>query len=99
MKLKEKKIIQGLVIFFSIVVVLLSLIGDKGLLQLMELKKQEKKLQQEIIDLKREKKEWVNKVKSLKNNQTYIETIAREELNMVRNNEILIKLRREEDHE
>jgi len=89
LKTKEKKIIQWLIIFCSITIVTLSLIGDKGLIQLVALKKQQRQLQQDIQDLKQERKEWIFKIQSLKKSQTYVETIAREKLGMVRNNEIV----------
>ncbi len=97
MKLKEKKIIQGLIIFSILIVVFLSLFGDKGLLQLIELQKQETRLIREIEELKQEREEWVNKIESLKTNRTYIETIAREKLGMVRNDEKIIRLKKDGD--
>ncbi len=92
LKLNDKRIIQWLIIFCTITVVTFSLIGDKGFFQLNALKEQEKKLEQEIQDLKQEKKEWLYKIQSLKNNRSYFETIAREKLGMVRNDEIVIHL-------
>lgn len=89
LKTKEKKITQWLIIFCSITIVTLSLIGDKGLIQLMVLKKQQRQLEQDIKDLKQERKEWIFKIQSLKKSRTYVETIAREKLGMVRNDEIV----------
>ena len=93
MKLKDKKVIQGLILFSIIVVIVISLFGDKGLLQYMDLKDRQAQLEQEIENLKQEREEWINKIHSLKTNQTYMETIAREELGMVHNTEIIIQLR------
>ncbi len=56
-------------------------------------------LVQEIESLKVERKEWIGKITSLKNNQTYIETLAREQLGMVRNNEMMIRLYYSDDFE
>ncbi len=92
LKLSEKKVIQWLTIFSSVIVVTFSLIGDKGFFQLAALKRQEQKLEREIQELKGEKKEWINKIQSLKLNRTYIETIAREKLGMIRDDEIVIQL-------
>jgi len=92
LKLSETKIVQWLIIFFAMTVVVLSLVGDKGLVQLIALKKQQGKLEREIEDLKLERNEWIHKIRSLKNNQTYIETIARGKLGMVRNNETVYQL-------
>lgn len=93
MKLKEKKIIQGLMLFCVLVVAIISIFGDKGLLQYWHLKQQQAKLEQEIQELQLEKEDWINKVHSLKTDKTYLETIAREELGMVHNTEIMIQIK------
>lgn len=93
MKLGEKNLIQGLIIFSIGVVAIVMFFGDKGVLQFSALKKQETELKQEIEELTREREEWMNKIQSLKTNRTYMETIAREELGMVHNTEIMIRLR------
>lgn len=95
MKLFEKNIIQGLIIFSIGVVVIVLLFGDKGIVQYSVLKKQETQLMQEIESLTQEREEWISKIHSLKANRTYMETIAREELGMVHNTEIMIRLRYE----
>ncbi len=97
MKSKEKKVTQGLIIFSILIVVVLSLFGDKGLMQLIALQGQEIKLTREIEELKQQKHEWFRKIESLKNNRTYIETIAREKLGMVKSEEKVIRLKYEGD--
>jgi len=88
----EKSIVQWLILFCSIIVVTLSLIGDKGYLQLMALKEKERNLEHEIVNLEHEKREWIEKIQSLKKNKSYIETIAREQLGMVRKDETVLRL-------
>jgi|APSaa5957512622_1039677.scaffolds.fasta_scaffold41269_1 cell division protein FtsB len=88
----EKSIVQWLILFCSIIVITLSLIGDKGYLQLMALKEKEQNLEQEIKNLEHEKREWIDKIQSLKKNKSYIETIAREQLGMVRKDETVLRL-------
>ena len=80
--------------------VALSLIGDKGVLHLRELKQQEVNLKQEIEGLKKKHLEWADKVRSLKSNKTYIETLAREKLGLVRPEELVIQFEYDEtaDH-
>lgn len=92
MKIREKKVIQGLILLSILVVAILSLFGDKGLLQYYQLKQQQSRLEQEIETLRQERKEWINKVHALKNNRKYMETVARQELGMVHNTEIMIQL-------
>ena len=47
-------------------------------------------LEQEIESLGREKEEWINKVNSLKNGGSYLETLAREKLGMIAADEKLL---------
>mgnify|MGYP001548091519 CR=1 FL=1 len=92
MKIRERKVLQGLIIISILVVMVISVFGDKGLLQLLALNQQEQELIEEIEELKVQRKEWIRKINSLKANDSYMETLAREELGMVRNNEMMIRL-------
>jgi len=98
-KLLEKKALQSLSFFCIFIVILLFFIGDKGLLQLRELKQKEVSLHSEIEVLKQEKREWINRVDLLKKDQTYFETLAREKLGMIRSDEILIEIVHDEKTE
>ena len=89
--LNEKKIIQSLFILCSVVFILLSFLGDKGYFELHKLKNKEAIIKVEIESLKKEKQIWLNKIHSIKNNKTYFETYAREELGYVKNYEFLIR--------
>jgi len=86
----EKKVIQGLLVIVALVVVVLSLVGDKGLIELGHLQGEEQRIQQEIDGLKKEKLEWFGKISSLRGNRTYVETFAREKLGFIRKDEFLI---------
>lgn len=90
-KTREKKVLQSLLLLTSIIIVTLSLIGDKGILQLWSLRGEEAKLVEEIRQLKMDKELWISRVNSLKTNKTYLESIAREELGMIKADEILIE--------
>ena len=91
-RLNDKKVIQWLIIFCSLMVVTFSLIGDKGVIQLIALKQQEADLKREIEELKQEHKEWIFKIQSIKKNRSYAETIAREQLGMIRDDEIVFQI-------
>ncbi len=91
MKINEQKMVRGITVLFSISVITLSIFGDKGLLQLKKLKVVESTLIKEIRELKQENREWGEKVKSLKTNKTYFESLAREELGMIRRGETAIR--------
>ena len=71
----ERKIIQSLIIFCSAVVILLSVFGDKGYLELHKLISKEKQIEAEIEHLKKEKQDWLSKTHSIKNNQTYLQRV------------------------
>ncbi|PCI27786.1 MAG: hypothetical protein COB67_07820 [SAR324 cluster bacterium] len=92
-KINEKKAIQALIGLCAIVVITLSLIGDKGVLPLRELKQQEVQLIKDIEYLKTQRLEWQGQVRSLKSNQTYLETLAREQLGLVKKDELIIKFK------
>lgn len=87
---KEKKVIQGLLVLLSLVVVLLSLVGDKGMVQLGRIQAQEAALIKELEALKREKLEWRGKLESLRNNKNYMETLARERLGLIAQDEFIL---------
>ena len=90
--LNEKKLIQGLSVFCTLLVIVLSIVGDKGFLQLRALKRTESALLEELKALKSERRIWLQKIESIRGNRTYLETYAREQLGMVKNHEILIRL-------
>ncbi|MDT8446821.1 MAG: septum formation initiator family protein [bacterium] len=87
---KEKKVVQGLLVLLTLVVVLLSLIGDKGVVQLSRIQEQESQLKTELEALRREKLEWAGKLASLRHNSTYLETLARERLGMIAKDEFIL---------
>ena len=91
-KLNDKKVIQWLIIFCSLTVITFSLIGDKGLVQLIALKQQESELKREIEELKQERKDWIHRIQSIKQNRSYVETIAREQLGMIRDDEVVLQI-------
>lgn len=96
-KLSDRKIIQWLIIFCSLTVIVFSLIGDKGVIQLIALKQQEAELKSEIEELKQERKEWLYRIQSIKQNRSYVETIAREQLGMVRDDEVVYQIPLDDD--
>ncbi len=43
-------------------------------------------------ELRKEKRIWINKINSIRQNQTYLETYAREQMGMIKKDEIVLKL-------
>ena len=90
LKLKDRRVLQGAMIFLGLTVIFLSLFGDKGLFQLGSLLNQEQKLQSELLTLRLEKAEWEAKIEALKRNSPFWEGLARENLGFVKEGELLI---------
>lgn len=82
--------IAGMVLF---VLLLLILFGDKGLADLNMLKKDRDRIVEKNRLLMRENLSLYRSIKRLKTDPTYIENIAREELGVVGENELIIKMR------
>jgi len=92
LKMGERKLLQGIFAFVALLVVVLSLFGDKGLLQLNSLKAQEAALQIELQDLQQEQARWLARLKALKEGSSYFETLARQELGYVKEGEVIIRI-------
>ena len=91
--LPEKRVIRILIIIFGLTITLISLIGDKGYLELRELKLTEANLEAEIIELEANKLEWSEKIQAIKQNPDYIETFAREKFGFVKRDEIVLEIK------
>ena len=70
---------------------MLILISDKGLLDLNKLKQEKENAVKKNIALKKENKKLYDIIKRLKSDDQYIEEIARKELGMIGENELIIK--------
>lgn len=92
----DKKVVQALLALLILVVVVLSLVGDKGWLERGKINEQERELKAEISALKKEKLEWYGKIASLKANRTYVETYSREQLGWIKKEEYLLLPPKEE---
>lgn len=92
LRLRETKLPKIFILIFSMAMIVISLIGDKGLLDLKRLQAKEQDLLQEIELLEQQKAEWIDKVQSMKENQSYIETVARVKLGLVKSNELIFQL-------
>jgi len=74
-----------IVLFFFII------FGDDGLRDLRVLKREKAEIEEKIEKLKMENVEKYREIDRLENDPGYIEEIARKELGMVKNEEIVIK--------
>lgn len=89
---KKHKILIGigLVVVFSFL--LLIFFGDNTLLELNRLKKDRNLLIKINEDLVRQNDLMYNEIERLKHDPKYIESVARQELGMIGNNEIIFKI-------
>jgi len=76
-------------LFLALFFIFLTIFGQNGLLQIGELKKARKVLLQEVFVLKRENDALSDEIRGFKEEPYFIERIAREELNLVRPNEVV----------
>ena len=76
-------------LFLALFFIFLTIFGQNGLLQIGELKKARKVLLQEVFFLKQENDALSYEIQGLNEDPYFIEKIAREELNLVRPNEVV----------
>jgi len=94
---KKHKILIGigLVVVFSFL--LLIFFGENTLLELNRLKKDRNLLIKINEDLVRQNDLMYNEIERLKHDPKYIESVARQELGMIGNNEIIFKIDNNKD--
>ena len=68
---------------------LLTFFGDKGILHLLRLQKELIRIKEMNVKIEEENRKLKEEVKRLKHEKRYIEEIARKELGMVREGEII----------
>ena len=85
---------RWLLYFLVCSIVLLSLytiVGDRGAIHLWRLQGEKEKLDEQNYRLHKENEALRQRIFRLRNDDSYLETIAREELNMVRPGEIIYR--------
>ena len=80
---------------FGLVAILLfglvAFIGDLGLLDLWRIEDESERLQARLVEVQEENRLLEREIRSLKNDPDYLERVARQELGMVREGEILYR--------
>jgi cell division protein FtsB len=77
--------------FFVLTLCLVTAVGDRGVLHLWRLREEKAKLDEENYRLQRENEDLRQRISKLRNDNFYLEKIAREELNLVRPGEIIYR--------
>jgi len=89
----RNKIIARLLIFATVVLLVDSLVGDKGLIERLHARRSYGEMEASLNDLKARNAALRKYAQDLKENRDTIEAIAREELGMARSGEILFIVR------
>jgi cell division protein FtsB len=85
---------RWLLYFLACSIVLLSLytiVGDRGAIHLWRLQGEKRKLDEQNYRLHKENEALRQRIARLRNDDSYLETIAREELNLVRPGEVIYR--------
>jgi len=85
----RKKGLLIFVLFFMVVVGLLAFFGEKGVVHLLRLKKELARIQERNLKIEEENQRLREEVRRLREERRYIEEIARRELGMVKEDEIV----------
>lgn len=85
----NKKVYITLLALFTIIMLFLTLFGDKGLWELKKLKNNNDGILENIEAVKEDNKRLSVEIERLKTDQRYIEEIARKEYGMVKDGEII----------
>jgi cell division protein FtsB len=87
----RQKILLSLVIVLLFSLLLFIMFSDSGLADLFKLRSEKDRLLQENARLKRENLTLYRTIERLKNDPEYIESIARKELGMIKEGEVILK--------
>jgi cell division protein FtsB len=85
----KKRRILLLALVFSVILGLLTFFGDKGVLNLLRLQKELGRIKEDNRKFEEENQKLREEVRRLQNEKRYIEEIARKELGMVKEGEII----------
>ncbi len=66
------------------------LFGKNGLLNLRRLKREKALYQRKVEELRRENRRLIREIERLRNDPEYIEAVIKNELRMIRKNEVII---------
>lgn len=90
---QRRKTVHLLLIFVTLVLVLDALVGEKGLLETIRARRQYRDLSASIERLRAENVELREQVRRLREDPSAIESLAREELGLIRPGEMLFILK------
>ncbi len=89
MKLRMNKRIYLIPAGCIVFILFFTVFGDKGLLRIHELRLDRARIETRIGNIRNENEQLKREIVALKSDRRYLERIARKELGLVRNNEII----------
>jgi cell division protein FtsB len=84
-------------IFLGLIIAWLAF-GERGFIHLYRMEKERQVYQEKIRELEKANQELLEQIERLRNDEDYIESEARRELGLVRENEIIYRFRSEQDN-
>jgi cell division protein FtsB len=90
---RRRRILNGLLAFAAIVLLVDALVGDKGVVERLRAKRQYEQEMSQLRAIQQENAELRETMQRLKDDPSAIESIAREELGLIRPGELLFIIR------
>jgi cell division protein FtsB len=87
----REKVFFSVVFFILFSVFVMAVFGKKGLVDLYKLKKTYAEVVEANKEIARENKSFLNEINRLKNDLSYVESVARKDLGFVTNEEIIFQ--------
>lgn len=77
---------------FGVGMILVSLVGDQGLIAYYQLRQETRALRQQVVHLRERRQELTGKIRALREDPAYIELLARRRLGLVRRGETVVEV-------
>jgi len=90
--LLQSRSLALLLVFFLFILVMAFVFGDRGIIEIIKARKEIKALQQTIVKLELEKRKLVREIEMLRENPLALEKKAREKLWLMKKNEKVVVL-------
>jgi cell division protein FtsB len=86
---KRRRALQYLLVFATVVLIVDALVGDRGLMERMRARREFQESDQALEALRRENSRLRASIRQLRDDPTAIESLAREELGLIKPGEVL----------
>jgi cell division protein FtsB len=95
---RRQKIVMAVIFIAMFNFMLVVLFGDNGLVELNRLRRTHQNLLNDNARLTQENLYMYRSIDRLQNDPSYVENIARQELGMIRSDELIFKFKDDENH-